>query len=535
MRATYTPPTHLFSWLRILGKQKWVILAVWPLLFLLGAIVLWQIPPHYKAETSILVVSQNIPTEIVNATVRDDVNDRLATITKRIMSSTRLQKIMETYGLYTDERKELPPEEVVEIMRKDISVQLERGWTQDRAGAFRVGYRSDKPTLAADVANQLGSLFIEENYRARESNVEGTAEFVSSQLEESRKRLNDLEQQVTQYKVSHSGALPQQENALTGSLMRLNTQLQGIQEAMSRAQQNKMAAENALHMAESSSIALKRAIEVSGNQSQANDGGSRVEKLKATLAVAQTRYRDNHPDIQVLKQQIAEAEKQEAAENAKATDGKSVSANRVAAMTALNDAKENERLGALRMQIKFADNDYNQREKERVETMKQIAALEAKITTLPMREQEIAELTRDYENAKVNYRSLLDKKFQAEMAADMERRQKAERFTVLDPATPPAKPSSPDRPLILALMAPMGLCIAVVLAAVRELGRDVLLGSWELPESVPVLATVGYMQSSRRKMGFSRFGIGKKAAASISAVLVLMFSLAGYLFHRGAL
>jgi hypothetical protein len=117
-------------------------------------------------------------------------------------------------------------------------------------------------------------------------------------------------------------------------------------------------------------------------------------------------------------------------------------------------------------------------------------SLQRGIGRLPIREQELASINRDYEISKANYQSLLDKKLSAEMATDMERRQKAERFTIIDPARVPEKPVKPNRPLLYALCSFGGLLLGIASAMGRELKTNAILGEWELPKGVPVLGRI---------------------------------------------
>ena len=122
-----------------------------------------SLPSIYRSEALILVDSQKIPERYVSSTGNTEVQERLASISQEILSTTRLQKIIDDFGLYREERKKLVQEEIIELMRKDISITLENGGTQDRPAAFRVGYQGQNPTLVTEVASQLANLFIEEN------------------------------------------------------------------------------------------------------------------------------------------------------------------------------------------------------------------------------------------------------------------------------------------------------------------------------------------------------------------------------------
>ncbi|MGA3044201.1 MAG: hypothetical protein ABSF54_25785, partial [Bryobacteraceae bacterium] len=87
------------------------------------------------------------------------------------------------------------------------------------------------------------------------------------------------------------------------------------------------------------------------------------------------------------------------------------------------------------------------------------------------------------------------------MATDLERRQQGERFTMIDPAQPPAKPSSPDRPAWVGVCCALSLLIAVVAGVAREMKRNVLLGEWELPPDVAILGRITAIVPSAQARG----------------------------------
>src|SRR5262249_710582 len=149
-------------------------------------------------------------------------------------------------------------EEVLEMMRTDINIKLEKGWSGGRPGAFHVGYSGPNPELVTEVANQIANLFIDENLRTRERQAEGTADFIDGQLNEAKKKLDELEAKVSQWKLQHNGELPQQETALSASRDRLQVELQGNQDALNRTQQDKILLQTSLNLAEAAEAALAR-------------------------------------------------------------------------------------------------------------------------------------------------------------------------------------------------------------------------------------------------------------------------------------
>lgn len=509
--AASKPEFSPLSVARMLWKHSLMIL----LTAILGSAttygVVHSLPNIYRSEALILIDSQKIPERYVSSTVNTGAQDRLATISQEILSATRLQKIIDEFGLYRDERKRLVQEEIIELMRKDINIDVEKGWSGDRPGAFRIGYEGTNPKLVAEVANELASLFIEENLRTRERQAQGTADFIDSQLQESKKTLDQLEAKVSAYKLKHDGDLPEQQGALNSRLSSLQIELQGNQDAIGRAQQNKVVLEGTMSMTETE---INRANTTQPAAPAGKMDMSEIKRLpgETNLQFLQSEYDDlsrqylpTYPQMVVLKREI---EREKVVEH-----------------------EQRSRLDTLKSQIALADHEIQQRTKEREGIIKAISELQARIEQLPVREQEMAELTRDYEESKANYKSLLDKKLAATMASDMERRQEGERFTLLDPPRVPEKPISPrTRQFLLGCLASVALGLALAIAT--ETKKNAVLGEWELPEGVSVLGRVPYIEP-RSRIGRSAGGEGssekQEKRASWRWVLVssLLLSLVG--------
>jgi polysaccharide biosynthesis transport protein len=472
------PEFSPLSLARIVWKHRLMVLTVTIVGAAASYLVVRNLPAIYRSEALILVDSQKIPERYVSSTVNTEAQDRLASISQEILSSTRLQKIIDNFGLYREERNNLVEEEIIELMRKDISITLEKGWTRDRPDAFRVGFQGRNPALVTEVASQLANLFIEENLRTRERQAEGTADFIDSQLNEAKKTLDEQEAKVSKYKLEHNGDLPEQETADNAALARLQVELQGNQDAINRAQQNKIMLQGTADMAEAAAGTFgnkqhsARPLEVAASSDSTPQRDSEI--LQEQYDTLIKRYRPNYPRMVALRQVI---QKQKIAE-----DGERV------------------RIDNLNTQIALADREIQQRNREREGILKSMALYQSRIEQLPVREQEMAELTRDYEISKSNYKSLLDKKLAAGMASDMEKRQQGERFTMLDPPRVPEKPVSPKRPLLLAIGCTLSLAFALALPIAKETKKNTVLGEWELPEGLNVLGRVPFIDPDSRSL-----------------------------------
>jgi uncharacterized protein involved in exopolysaccharide biosynthesis len=204
-------PEH---YVRLVMHRKWLVLSV-ALGISAGTIVVSHFLPNiYTSETVILVDPQKVPDSYVKSTVTGDVRNRLSTLSQQILSATRLQMIIESLNLYPEDRKKMAREDVITRMRADISVQVVSDFAASQDfQAFRISYSGRDAQLVAQVTRQLATLFIDENLKAREQQATGTTEFLSNQLQETRKDLEKQEAKLKQYKLTHLGEMPEQQTA----------------------------------------------------------------------------------------------------------------------------------------------------------------------------------------------------------------------------------------------------------------------------------------------------------------------------------
>jgi polysaccharide chain length determinant protein (PEP-CTERM system associated) len=551
--ANTDPQLSLMSVARMCWIHRYGIAVAWLALTVATVAVVQRMPAVYTAESLILIDAQKIPERFVPSTVSAEAEDRLATISQQILSNTDLQRIVEEDDLYREQRARHPLDEVVQTMRADINVRLDRGMANTKPNAFRVSYSGTQPAVVAQVTNQLANLFIEENLRTRESQAEGTSEFVGTELAEAKKKLDSLETAIRGYKSLHNGELPEQRGALEGALERLRMEQVSAADAISRAEESKATLENTERMTQDTLDMLMRPPSTPAPANAPSTGASAAaaappapsgpkrqsEILQAQLEDMLGRYGEQHPDVKRLRAEIKLAKAAEAREAAQAPlpKGPARGAEKVTAsdtpaqalakaVTAnpVDVGAARERMAALKSQLAVVENDIDRRKADQQRIAKEITEYQTKLTDVPMREQELDQITRDYDVTKLNYHSLLEKQLSAEMSTDMERRQKSERFTILDPAHAPQTPSKPNRMFYDATSSALFLFLAITGAIGLEMRKGSLMGEWELPENIPVLARVPEIAISG---GGVRLRAGWSAATWVIVASVALISLVG--------
>jgi polysaccharide chain length determinant protein (PEP-CTERM system associated) len=506
----------LEHYLLVLLHRKWLVIAVFLAVSVGSAVLAYRLPDIYRAETLILVDPQQVPERYVESSVASDVGNRLGSLPQQILSAAHLQGIIDRFNLYAEERRQQPPEAVINLMRSYIEVNNSLAESENvrAVGPLTIGiaYTGSDPMTVAQVTNELASLFIEENLKTREKMAMGTSQFIESQLEETRKALEGHEAKIRDFRSQHLGEMPDQQSANSQILGQLERQLESINGSLERAGEQK--------------TYLLTLLEE--NQATALTPTPVPSPEELALPALQARYSEEHPDVQRAKRAIEEQRRaREAAE---------AQARQEAAGTNPAEAVPTNRTLAAVVQLKTVEDQIVQRTNERARLMEDISVYRARIEAGPLREQQLSDLMRDYQTAKDYYGQLLEKKLNAEAGTELELRQMGEQFSILDPAQVPKSPSGPNRPLYIVLGVLAGLTLGPLLVLASEiLGFGITITSPEQLATVGGVALLGVVSVLRtqREQRLWRWTLWGTALGVI--VLVLVGALILYRLQLGVL
>jgi polysaccharide chain length determinant protein (PEP-CTERM system associated) len=458
--APRAPITLRDAW-EMLVRRRWLVggglfvcwLAIWSLSLLM--------PSVYKSETVILIEQQRVPEEYVVSNVTVDLQQRLEGMKQQILSRTRLQHVIEQFGLYKEAYK-TNPDEVIEQMRsKDVDAHvIETPGRRGQFSTFKIAYSAPSAKLAQQVNAQLTSLFIDENIEEQSERTENTTQFLSTELDSARAHLAEQENKIKQFKAGALGQLPSQMDTNVRILSGLQDRQHSLSQSLNHAQEQKLYFESLLTQF--------RSVKVDSDNGANSLPGieEQLGKLKQELADDQTKYTPDHPDVLRLKRLIVRTERQRDEIRAKLDAGGS------AAPSESHDPRTMTPILQFESQLKANQQEIADTRRELQQVEQQIAAYQGRLNSTPIREQQLSDLTRDYDQSKANYDSLLKKQMQSQLATNLTKRQQGEQFRIIDPPSLPKKPVSPDR-MKLSLMGLfagllVGLCLAVLVEAVED-------------------------------------------------------------------
>src|SRR5258708_32735887 len=303
-KPTEFPEVHQL--LGIVTRRRWHFL----LPFFAGLLLVWGIswflPSVYRSGTLILVEQPAVPEKLVASNIDNDIQRQMDSISEEIMRRTRLVQIIEHLNLYAGQRKRKGPDELVEMMRKDVEIELSRG-DDHKLSAFNIYYSNRDPRLAQQATSELANLFITENVEQRQGRSENTTRFLQDQLDQAREKLAEQEERVREFKDKHVGELPSQTQSNLQILSGLQTQLQAQEDALNRARQQNTYLESLLSQSRALNQVTGKGGEGGGASLATID--KELERLRAQLADLSARYTDKHPDVRKTREQIASAEK----------------------------------------------------------------------------------------------------------------------------------------------------------------------------------------------------------------------------------
>jgi polysaccharide chain length determinant protein (PEP-CTERM system associated) len=494
---------NIHDYIEIFLRRIWYIIIPFIVVMIGAVLYAYHSPKLYKASTLILVTPQKVPEAFVRPTVTSGIEERLQSIGQEIMSRTRLEQVISEFKLYQDEAKSISMEEVVELMKKNITIEI-----KGKEGYFTISYIGKDPKIVTLITNKLASLVIEENLKMREQQAQGTSEFLTIELNATKAKLEKQEKTITKYKKQFTGELPEQRDANIRVLDQLQLLYQRIGESLRAAQDRKLIIQKQLSDIEllvasevnkrdkegvtsllSSSSSPTLPLELQSNLLGKNDPQEiQLEQLKNQLADLQLKYTEKHPDILITKKKIADLEariektklekeleeKKDSELQMNPSDSIKVSSLPVPKMEKKSkqedkpDFKLNPQYKQMEAQLIATELEIERLLKEEVKIKSQMDKYRERIENTFLREQDLSNLTRDYENTKNAYASLLTKSQEAQQAENLERRQKGEQFKVIDPARIPEKPFKPDIPRILLFGLLLGMCSGFGMAFFRE-------------------------------------------------------------------
>jgi polysaccharide chain length determinant protein (PEP-CTERM system associated) len=503
----YTPEDIL----RLGWYHKWIIIAGIVVFTTTAAIVARRLPDEFRSETLILVIPQRIPDSYVRSTVTMRIEERLRSLSQEIFSRTRLETVINEFDLYQEMRRTRPMESVVEYMRTKIVVDTVRD------DAFKITYTAGAPRTAMIVTDRLASMFIDENTHDRSVMADSTNQFLESQLDESRTRLISHEKKLEEFRRRYSGELPSQLQANLQVIQGNQNQIQSVSESINRDRDRRLVLEKSIAdalTADAPEAPMETVAAGDSNSIGVSRPADQLERARNELRGMELRLKPEHPDVIAKKRFIGELERKVQQE---AQDTNPGSPKPLNAAQLVRQARARQ----FQAEIEKLDHQIATKEADVARLRQAVSDYQHRVEAVPGHESQLTDLMRDYETLQKSYSSLLAKKEESKISANLERQQVSEQFKILDPARLPQKPFSPDRLKITLTGAALGMILGIGFGAFLEYRDTSLRSEDEILRTLvlPVLAAIPIMTAVADR--------GRRRRVVVASVTATVLTIAG--------
>jgi polysaccharide chain length determinant protein (PEP-CTERM system associated) len=472
----------------VLRRPIWLLVPI-----ALGLAAAWGaiqvLTPVFRASTLVMVEKQKVPADYVKPTVTMGMEERLSTIEQQITNRSNLERIIQEMDLYPALRAQESIEQVVEVARRNLTV------AKKGDSVFTIYFKDPDPVKAANTANRVAELFIQENLKLREDQAQGTSTFLEAELAQTKAQLEQQEAKIAAFKQIHMGELPEQRDTNLQQVGQLQDKLAINMEALDKAETRKIFLQR--QISELSQMVVPP--QATSAIPTAPAGPTRLEQLQAQLVELRSRYTDRHPDVVRLESEIAQLKKIESGEI------------KVSEAAPLPPPVTPHIDPALRAALDAVDMEIRGLQAERARILSDTGQYQGRLENVPRVEQELLSLTRDYDNIQKSYESLLTKRIDANLAQNLEKSRQSEQFTILEKAIPPSDPYWPNKALLLAIGLAGGALVGMIAAFLRNQTDSTFTESDALQHAfpgVPVLATIPQLSitgESDRAAAYGRF------------------------------
>jgi len=558
----------LGDYLSILGRRKKQLIIPALLIFVASAMLAFGLPSIYQSKATILIEQQEIPADLVRSTVTSYAGERIQMISQRVMTTDNLSKIINDYGLYKDKRKTTSMTVLVAKMRKEINLEMISADVVDpRSGrptsatiAFTLSFNNESPRTSQKVTSELVSLFLNANLERRTKSAVETTGFLATESAKLEQKVAELETSLAEFKERNINNLPE--------LQQLNIQLmeRAERELKDVAQQLRVLDERKVYLSSELAQISPNTEMMSANGRRILGPEDRLKVMQSEFVTLASRYSPTHPDLIKMKKEIAALRMEvgvtdEAAElrlqikdlktkrasmrdrySSQHPDVKKVQRNLEQAQQALKKAikerkqeqkesdlePDNPVYIQLQTQLEAAEGELRSLHILRDELKEKLDDFEARLIKSPQVEREFRDLSRDYDNAMGKYKEVKAKQLEAELAEALERENKGERFSLIEPPLLPEKPSKPNRLAILFLGFIFSLAGGVGTVAVAEAMSDAIKDTQGLMmvTGEPPLITIPYIEieaEREKKVAIRRRLIVAVLIAGLSSVVIFHF------------
>jgi polysaccharide chain length determinant protein (PEP-CTERM system associated) len=529
---------ELSDWAETLLRRKWFIIICILIITFAASVYCVVSQEMFKSTSRIFVIPQKIPENFIKSTVdmRLAIEERINTLGLQVLTKTRLKSIIDELDLFPELTGEGRENQALRLMRKRIIVGMlgSKDRKREVQSVFSIEYSHEDPQVAMLVNTKLTSMFIDENIRRREQLAVGTIELFESQGQEVEKQLEEKDRSIREFRTKYLGELPEQLDSNLRMLERYKEDLKSNRDSIRSAKDRLLLIDTQI-----AELKAKTGIidskDAKGEDAESQDSlktlslSAQIAQKRGMLSQLRLKYTESHPEIRFLKGEIEELEK-ELKKSGSGKDGSRKLLNEDYAYYSPETEQMSQQIAILMQQKRAIKLEINNLFRDQGDINKLVDLYSSRVENTPMREHELKELTRDYDNLRKYYEEMLNKKMNADLSKNMESREQGEQFQLLDPPSLPLQPYKPARLMVMALAVLLSISAGVAGAIGFEFMDNTIKTPGEFKElidipvlvSLPLVLTEAIKRKVVMKKTFLTSGVILYFVAVITFVILYM-------------
>ena len=480
-----------------LQRRRWWILSIGCIVPIAVAAVAVKLPDKYVSQATLLVVQQQVSQKYVETDNTTTLATAVQAMKLEVLSRSRLLSIINDLGLYASPKERATPDLLADRMRRDVDIEPLEVSASGRtdSAAFTISFTAATPQLAQEVTSRLSSLFIEQHQKTQDEKAASTEKFLSDQLDAAKQRLSVQDQRLQAFRASNVGELPEQQQVNQSALTDARLRVEAVESSLSLAQQRQSSLEASLE--------------------------ERLARLQSEKADLLTHYTARYPGVLKKEQEIAEVQS---------------ALNRLKTNTASPSTQVQEATGDPSLELILRQAEANVAEisnllKQREKLKQEADQYQSHLNAAPLREQQLAEITREEDILKQDYANLEKQKLESQMTASVEENQEGQQFRLVDPPNLPLKPSSPKRLKIVVGGFGGGIALGLAIAFLLGMRDSSFHSEKALNKIYPVPLILGVpLVRTQRELRLRRWRIAAECLAG--SLMAIAVCIAGFYVNR---
>ena len=423
------PYAEVQKYLKMILKRRYLFTAV---SLVVMSVIVWGgyfIPEKYEAKSSIIIERNVINDLIKGVAITPSMTERIKVLRDTILSRSMILRVLRELDLDTMAADDKELEEMIYSFQRRTSVKVRK------SNLFIISFQDKDPALARDYVNSLVRTYVNENISAKREEAYGASRFLKEQVAFFKEKLDKAEEAIIKFRQEQGIYVAIDERSIISEIKQYNADIAKIKIRRKELIAKRDSIKRQLKGEEPYSVAV--IDNAAGNNSLL------IASLESRLNQLLVSYTENYPEVVKLKAEI-EALRRQQAELSKSKKAVEESGSPDSAISTINPIYQE-----LKQELNKVESEINALNAKEKMLGSMIRQKEEELRYIPEGKKKLADLEKERDSYRNIYEQLLMRLGQSEVSKQMEVADKATTFRIVEPATLPTIPVSPNRKALI--------------------------------------------------------------------------------------